>query len=105
MPHLTPIEPQTTAELRITVRQGGTLRDDCTAVANVYRPTGGAPVGSNQNMPLQGSGTGTYVLTWLPAWTEQTGQAVEGEYVAVITVTRAGIQRTRRFRVPVQFDD
>lgn len=105
MPHLTPIEPQTTAELRIVVTQATVLRDDCTVTATVYGPAGGTPIASSVSMPLQGSGTGTYALTWLPAWTEVSGAPRAGEYVIVVLVVRAGIKRTRRFRVPVQFDD
>lgn len=98
------IEPMTDAVLRITVQQAGVLRDDATVVANIYNPKG-TLVAEAVALSAVGGGSGAYTLSWLNTWTTLAGKALQGEYLAVVTSTRAGVQRVRRFRVPVRFDD
>jgi len=99
------IEPQTTADIRLTVLLDGvTPIDDCTISAKVFSPRG-VQLASGVPAPTDGVGTGTYTLTWLAAWTANAGKAVEGEYLIEALLTRAGRQRTMRYRVPVRFDD
>lgn len=98
------LDPKTSAEFRITVRQGTTLLNDCTVVATVYPPASSVPVVTNQAMNSMGAGT--YLLTWLASWTQDaSGVAREGLYTVIFTVTRAGVTRQRRFRVPVHYED
>lgn len=98
------IEPQTTADVVFAVQEDALPRDDATVIATVFSPKGVKLVNSLP-VPSDGPGLGTYTLTWLPAWTESAGKAVEGEYLIELKVTRGGRERRRRFRIPVRFDD
>lgn len=104
MATVTFIEPQTTADIRLAVTYNDTPVDDCTITASIYSPKGKA-LATNVSVPSDGPSTGTYTLTWLAAWTEQSGLPVEGEYLMQALVLRAGRQRTIRYRIPVRFDD
>jgi len=97
------IEPQTDAILDITVKDAGALVTDATVTATgVWSPTG-TQVASNVSMGHQGSGV--YRLNIARAWSESAGKAVEGEFMAEIKAVRGGVERRRRFRYVVKFDD
>jgi len=97
------IEPQTDAILDITVKDAGALVTDATVTATgVWSPMG-TQVASNVSMGHQGSGV--YRLNIARAWSESAGKAVEGEFMAEIKAVRGGVERRRRFRYVVKFDD
>lgn len=98
------LEPRTDGELKITVSQAGILRDDATVTATVYSPRA-TLLATDVPLTGVGGGTGAYTLAWEADWTEVAGKAVTGEYLVEVTSARAGVQRVRRFRVPVRFTD
>lgn len=98
------IEPQTDAILKITVKDtAGVVVTDAVATATVVYSPAGVSVASNVTMPHQGAGV--YHLSISRAWSDNSGKAIEGEFVAEVKVTRGGVERRRRFRYPVKFDD
>ena len=97
------IEPQTDALLDITVKDAGALVTDAVVTAvGVWSPLG-TQVASSVSMAHQGSGV--YRLNIARAWSESSGKAVEGEFMVEIKAARGGIERRRRFRYVVKFDD
>ena len=82
--------------------QDGTLLNDATCIADVWTPTG-TKVADDE--PLTNNTDGTYTLSILPAWSDNSGEAIEGEFLAEVTATRSGSKRVRRFRYVVKFDD
>lgn len=98
------IEPQTDAILKITVKDtAGVAVTDAVATATAVYSPAGASVATNVTMPHQGAGV--YHLSISRTWSDNSGKAIEGEFVAEIKVTRGGVERRRRFRYPVKFDD
>lgn len=99
------IDPRTDGELRLTVFEGDTPLDTATVTASVYAPTG-AKQADTAALTAVGGGTGAYRLPWLREWsTDGTGKAITGEFVVEATAVYGGLQRVRRFRIAVQFDD
>lgn len=98
------IEPQTDATLRVTVKDStGALVTDATVIALVVYSPAGATAATNQAMSHQGAGV--YQLSISRSWSDNSGKAIEGEFVVEIKITRAGTERRRRFRYVVHWDD
>jgi hypothetical protein len=99
------IAPRTDGELRLTVFEGDTPIDTAAVSASVYAPTG-AKQADNVDLSAVGGSTGAYRLAWQSAWsTDGEGRAITGEFVVEATAIYGGLQRVRRFRIAVQFDD
>jgi hypothetical protein len=93
------IAPKTDGTFRLTVFDGDTPVDTATVTASIYAPTGIEQASEVVLSPV-GGGTGAYALAWQSAWTQ-----TAGEFVAVVTAIHGGLQRVRRFRIAVQYDD
>jgi hypothetical protein len=97
------IDPITTGTLSITVRNSvGALVADAAAVADVYKPSGQRVA---DDIALTNLGSGIYALTIDSAWSSSAGKPILGVFWAIITVTKSGQTRTKRFRYLVDFTD
>lgn len=98
------INPMSDAEWHLKVEdKDGNILSDATVVADVFSPTG-VLVGNDQTMAWN-AGLQRYVLNISKTWSTSSGLPVVGEFLVVVTVTRTGLQRVRRFRYVVKFDD
>lgn len=101
---MTRLPPKTDAS--ITVK----LTDEADAFVNAATVTGAvyAPsareIAVNQTLTAVGSG-GLYKLAWDGDWTVYNGKVVRGEYLIEVTAVNAGVTRTERFRIPVEWGD
>lgn len=102
MSHLPQIDPLTTGQLKVTVKDAtGAVVLDATSVASVYQPSG-KRVASAVSMAHVGSGV--YVLTVLASWSDAgSGVPLRGVYEVIVTVTRSGLTRTKRMQYLVDF--
>jgi hypothetical protein len=101
------IDPMTTGELRVTVRD---LADQPVTNADVVATITG-PFGTvAQNVILDNAGGGLYTLLVLPAWSTNTnGKPIQGLFKALVTATVTAtpynLVHTAVFPYRVMFDE
>lgn len=98
------IDPLTTGVLRITVKDGaGLLVSDATASADVLQPSGKRVA---NDVAFVNVGSGVYTMTIEPGWSDAgSGKALTGVFSAVVTITRGGNIRTKKFDYLVAFTE
>jgi len=103
MPLVTYFLPGTDSEVRLTLEDvSGVAVTGGTATAEVYSPTG-ALVGTG--VALSHLGSGVWKLPVSADWSISGSDYIEGEFVAVISMTYSGVDLVKRVRYPVMFDD
>ena len=103
MPLVTYFLPGTDSEVHLTLEDtNGVAITGGTATANVYSPSGGL-VGNA--IALSHLGAGVWKLPVDASWSFSGGNYIEGEFVAVISMTYSGVDLVKRIRYPVMFDD
>ena len=98
------IDPLTTAILKITVKDGaGLLVSDATATADVILPSGKRVA---NDVAFVNVGSGVYTMTIEPSWSDAgAGKPLVGVFSAVVTITKGGYVRTKKFDYLVAFSE
>lgn len=103
MPRLAAIEPKTSADLDVVLKQDGIAETGGTVTASIYDPLEELVV---ENVPLAHQGSGVFRLLVLPAWsTGASNEAIEGIFTAEVTAIAVNLkQRVRRFTYNVFYN-